>query len=836
MTGLQIVLFITLTTCVSGQLFDTIIKKPNLGYVLRKTGQIHVSTAMAKMIFHYELPYRMISVDRSPINCSVDINRAQCVNIVRLLHTFRDLRIKIQTHVQTQIDTVYEMLSEFPTTTRLQKRGWFTDGLSKLTGLATIDDVNDMDEILRNVEKGVQQAAEAWKSGTSHILAAFRVEQVRTDNVYSVLNMHRTSILRLQSQLSSAFARANTRVHMLTKITETLTSLVFQSAEVDDLYNGMQLLSAGKLSHFFLHHKTLVDSIDFLQNYLKRLHPDLTLLRTDLQYYYQHAVFRAFRYNYFLIIVLDVPLTTYNLKSSLGIYKLLKLPVVAPHSTDHYTMLATDFQAILYDSDIDYYVEVSDMNHLPKGDVLNIRDTDLILKSRNMDTCSTALITGNLAQIKQLCKYNVYLGPIPRNVFQLSDDMFLFSNITNMKLICNGSEVYSKRLQDIQSVHKIHCSCTISADEFQLIQDSMNCNTTENVTFTFEAKYLINKPYLSEFFDQDIFEAIEDDMLLNESIPAVLPQLLVASKAYDAKLAKEHKYAFDLQTVINQTKDDEMMFQSLSHYLYNVLLTDHTHNKTFDLFNIFDWLLLLATVAGITALIMVIILRYRLRTVMILLASAQRAHAVENVNEFQIPTAFHYTTAASVGTSNLTLFNYYGDLREIFPVELTLLLCFILFLISVFVCLLYRYYNRRTCRTIIMLEVGNQKTSYWWNVAKLPYTAEFYRIVVDKPSIEITLLEWFLKAFIRWTNGVTIYNVLLDCQVKVPERVTVQPWQVYGLRRLMAGGRFHAVLHIINSGGGGLIDLVLLKGYTPTVKAGVTASACAPSAPNYHAF
>ena len=67
--------------------------------------------------------------------------------------------------------------------------------------------------------------------------------------------------------------------------------------------------------------------------------------------------------------------------------------------------------------------------------------------------------------------------------------------------------------------------------------------------------------------------------------------------------------------------------------------------------------------------------------------------------------------------------------------------------------------------------------------------------------------------------------------MKVPERVTVQPWQVYGLRRLMAGGRFHAVLHIINSGGSGLIDLVLLKGYTPTVKAGVTANACAPSAP-----
>ena len=41
-----------------------------------------------------------------------------------------------------------------------------------------------MDEILRNVEKGVQQAAEAWKSGTSHILAAFWVEQVKTDNVY----------------------------------------------------------------------------------------------------------------------------------------------------------------------------------------------------------------------------------------------------------------------------------------------------------------------------------------------------------------------------------------------------------------------------------------------------------------------------------------------------------------------------------------------------------------------------------------------------------------------------------------------------------------------------
>ena len=85
---------------------------------------------------------------------------------------------------QTQTDTVYKMLSEFPMVTRLQKRGWLTDGLSKLTGLAMTDDVSDLDKVLHNVEKGVQQGAEAWKSGTSHISAAFRVEQVRTDNVY----------------------------------------------------------------------------------------------------------------------------------------------------------------------------------------------------------------------------------------------------------------------------------------------------------------------------------------------------------------------------------------------------------------------------------------------------------------------------------------------------------------------------------------------------------------------------------------------------------------------------------------------------------------------------
>ena len=138
-----------------------------------------------------------------------------------------------------------------------------------------------------------------------------------------------------------------------------------------------------------------------------------------------------------------------------------------------------------------------------------------------------------------------------------------------------------------------------------------------------------------------------DDSYLNESISAMLASLAVTSKAYDANLAIEKMQQYDLDRIVNLTKDDVLSYESPSHYIYNSLLFGHTHNETFDVFNAFDWLLVLATFPGIFALILVVILHFKVRTLFLLLASSGHAKAdVANPH-----TLMYHLTSSSAPTS-----------------------------------------------------------------------------------------------------------------------------------------------------------------------------------------
>jgi len=70
----------------------------------------------------------------------------------------------------------------------------------------------------------------------------------------------------------------------------------------------------------------------------------------------------------------------------------------------------------------------------------------------------------------------------------------------------------------------------------------------DNLTLEFEVKYLINLPFLSEFVGNEALNSLSDFSFLNDTIPVSLPQLAIASKQYDAKLAIEKEALNSLST------------------------------------------------------------------------------------------------------------------------------------------------------------------------------------------------------------------------------------------------------------------------------------------------
>jgi len=355
-------LFILLVVSTTGQRFD----RHSFGYVLQEKQQLYVSTVTAKVIYYYKLPGRLNNVCLADLNCTgMESNnergrpthanmRVNCMYMVTVLESVRDMRIRVQNHVKVQLDNIYDVLSNFPST-RTVKRGLMTEFISRVTELASKQELNDLQDVLYRIETGITTAASAWKQGSDNFMAAFRVERRRITNIYDVLDMQKQSVLQLQQQLVSDIRSHINRSRLLMKLINSVTSLVFQVSKMDDFYLILQMLNVGKLSHFFVHHSTLRRSIAYMNQFLMNTHRGLTLLRTDIHYYYNEVPFHVFRQNEYLVVILQASLTLTHLKYPLNVYEIIKIPILAPHDHSHFTMLSTNFEGIAYSPDSEYF-------------------------------------------------------------------------------------------------------------------------------------------------------------------------------------------------------------------------------------------------------------------------------------------------------------------------------------------------------------------------------------------------------------------------------------------------------------------------------------------------
>jgi len=210
-----------------------------------------------------------------------------------------------------------------------------------------------------------------------------------------------------------------------------------QLTEIEALYQGIQSLMAGDISHFILSHETLAVALDHIQHYLDSTQPHMTLCQRDLAFYYNNAEFKTFRKDSTLFLVMDVPITSDNLAHNFQLYDVIKLPIAIPEMHGYYSMLATDITTIGSAKDADVFIQMTD-NRQPLNDIWHVSDVALTFLDRNRPTCTRGLMEGNLSEIKATCRYRVHKSAHPRSVLRVHGNTFLLTNITELRLHCPG--------------------------------------------------------------------------------------------------------------------------------------------------------------------------------------------------------------------------------------------------------------------------------------------------------------------------------------------------------------------------------------------------------------
>ena len=299
--------------------------------------QVSLALYDAKLIFHLQLPkwnvrFDDVSFDCRNANRSMTIAR-DCRSASAVMAAVKRVRKFTQLYVKHQVRRIHNVVLDLPLGTRRRvARGFFTDILSRITRLASEDDLLAITNILENIEQGIYEATKLWGYGSRKLSAAFDQENKRITDVVRIVAEQRRTIRDIQRKFATYSRTEHTWLSdTLGDIVTFLDDEMWHRQEVDNLYNAVKQLMAGSIPHFILLHKTLIDALTLVQSHLDETQRHMTLSRHDFAYYYTDANFKTFRNGNILFLVIDALVVFKLLAVPFHVYEVVKFPLTTHH-------------------------------------------------------------------------------------------------------------------------------------------------------------------------------------------------------------------------------------------------------------------------------------------------------------------------------------------------------------------------------------------------------------------------------------------------------------------------------------------------------------------------
>ena len=184
------------------------------------------------------------------------------------------------------------------------------------------------------------------------------------------------------------------------------------------------------------------------------------------------------------------------------------------------------------------------------------------------------------------------------------------------------------------------------------------------------------------------------------------------------------------------------------------------------MFNLLHWGYLLALLGGILGLVLAVFLHCRVRNLFILLARTGNINAFQHkAEERTLPTLLYPKTSMIPTVRTPDTLPFYKTFQQLFPVELTLLFCVILFIVGFLDFLYHNYKKKRQARTMLMVKLSDVKEKFTWKIQNLPLNPGNYRFIVDQQASSIKLNQLFLAGILSWGNCVTVQNKALNLAI-----------------------------------------------------------------------
>ena len=156
-----------------------------------------------------------------------------------------------------------------------------------------------------------------------------------------------------------------------------------------------------------------------------------------------------------------------------------------------------------------------------------------------------------------------------------------------------------------------------------------------------------------------------------------------------------------------------------------------------------------------------------MKTVFLLLSAAERAKADKVI----LPTLLYFKTETTTTSNAINFADYVNYLKQIWPVDVSILLCLIFFIIVLLIYLYYKCRKQAHFGTKLKLEVGNENSKLVFAMgSSLKHSPEFYRFEVTTKAATLLLHDYYFTSTLQWLGGLQVTNIALEMAVQVEKQ------------------------------------------------------------------
>ena len=372
-----------------------------------------------------------------------------------------------------------------------------------------------------------------------------------------------------------------------------------------------------------------------------------------------------------------------------------------------------------------------------------------------------------------LCDFRYLHTGVQSFVIELSPNSYLVSNASSMLSSCSGTPVVNHPGCMLCVLNNVPCHCTMKIGDFHISARISDCDKNDK---QLSVSYPVNLALLSHFFEDDSLHDIYSDTRYTTPLSAQIPSFNIYEHNFSRIVANDQADHLSLKTMVQQTKKQEQIYQSLTHTILSEqwIPTKQTFWQVF-----FKFTGLISFILNLILLLLLAILAFRFRKLAIIVSGlANKPTAVSS----QTPPYLQWTLSSSPPPST-TVQCQCLETQWIVFISIIILIFPILHLCQ----FLQKFKNTNNSQAIFSIEFRNTETSFLMNIVSLPISISPWKLCCsgNVSGIHIKREKLSMTCLLNW-NDLYIANDSLNTTIKLSRTIKLTPLMLLKLRKMLS--------------------------------------------------